>query len=128
MPIPMPAGWSTTQITCGGWKWLVRIGWSRLELPLRNSWRQGILFAVVRVEIDYHLPAVLGDEVEITVEPDQVRRVRFTLRQNVYRCSDAAKLVSAKITVACLTPEGKISSVPQELRRELSRPMPPGKV
>ena len=103
--------------------WLEQTGTSVAEFV-----RQGILFAVVRVEIDYHLPAVLGDEVEITVEPDQVRRVRFTLRQNVYRCSDAAKLVSAKITVACLTPEGKISSVPQELRRELSRPMPPGKV
>ncbi len=82
---------------------------------------QGVLFAVGRVEIDYHVSAVLGDEVEVTVEPDTVRRVRFVLRQDVIRVSDGVKLVSAKVTIVCLTPEGKITAIPKQLVEAMSK-------
>ncbi len=96
--------------------WLEETGTSVADFVAR-----GVLFAVVRVEIDYHVSAVLGDEVEITVVPHQVRRVRFTLLQDVIRCGDATKLASARVTVACLTPTGRITTVPGELIDALSR-------
>ncbi len=77
--------------------------------------RQGVLFAVRRVEVDYLAPAVLGDEVEVTVEAVETRRVRFTLRQQVIRTSDQAPLASALVTLACLTPEGRITQVPADM-------------
>jgi acyl-CoA thioester hydrolase len=94
---------------------------AELGTPITAYVEQGVLFAVVRVEIDYHKPAVLGDEIEVTVRPVHLRRVRFTLEQDVYRCADRAKLVSAKITVACLTPDGRITAVPQCLADHLSQ-------
>ena len=87
--------------------------------------QQGVLFAVVRVEIDYHIPAVLGNEVEVSVAPERVRRVRFILRQTVVRIGDGAKLVSARVTLACLTPEGKITALPQPLAQQMTQLISP---
>ena len=104
------------------WLEMARADWlEESGVSLAEYVRQGNVFAVVRVEIDYHVSAVLGDEVEVTVEPDQLRRVRFVLRQNVVRVDDGTKLASAKVTVACLTTEGKITSVPTRLAQQLTR-------
>ncbi len=104
------------------WLEMARADWlEQLGTPIKSYVEQGVVFAVVRVEIDYHKPAVLGDEVEVTVQPAQLRRVRFTLDQDVYRCADGVKLVSAHITVACLTPDGRITAVPPSLADELSK-------
>ncbi|MFO7904099.1 MAG: acyl-CoA thioesterase [Planctomycetota bacterium] len=103
------------------WLEMARSDWlDEWGVSLADYANQGILFSVVRVEIDYLTPAVLGDEVEITVEPERVRRVRFLLRQDVIRVSDGTKLAAAKVTVACLAPEGKIVPVPQRLARGMS--------
>jgi len=83
--------------------------------------KQGVLFAVARAEVDYHKPAVLGDEVEVTVRPVHKRHVRFTLAQEVYRVSDGTKLVSALITIVCLTPAGRPTAVPAALANVLAR-------
>jgi tol-pal system-associated acyl-CoA thioesterase len=98
------------------WMEMARADWlEQFGASLRSFVEQGVIFAVVRAEVDYHKPAVLGDEVEVTVEPLELRRVRFTLAQNVYRCTDSAKLAGGKITVACLTPEGRPTAVPANL-------------
>ncbi len=98
------------------WMEMARADWlEQSGTPLRDYVAQGVIFAVVRAEVDYHRPAVLGDEVEVTVEPVLLRRVRFTLAQNVYRCADGTKLASGKITVACLTPDGRPTAVPDNL-------------
>ncbi|MFW6169136.1 MAG: acyl-CoA thioesterase [Planctomycetota bacterium] len=103
------------------WLEMARSDWlDEWGVSLAEYAKQGILFSVVRVEIDYLTPAVLGDTVEITVEPERLRRVRFVLRQDVIRVSDGTKLAAAKVTLACLAPEGKIVSVPQRLARDMS--------
>ena len=107
------------------WLEMARSDWLELSgVSITDYVEQGVLFAVVRVEIDYHISAVLGDEVEVTVEPERVRRVRFILRQNVVRISDGARLVSAKVTIACLTPQGKITTVPPQLAQQMSDLIP----
>jgi acyl-CoA thioester hydrolase len=85
---------------------------------------QGVVFAVRRVEIDYLAAAMLGDEVKVTVAPEEVRRVRFVLSQDVWRLStdnEPAKMASARVTLACLTTSGKICPVPERLAQEMSR-------
>jgi len=104
------------------WFEMARADWlEQLGTPMKSFVEQGIVFAVVRAEVDYLKPAVLGDEVEVTVQPAQLRRVRFTLSQDVYRCADGAKLVSSRITLACLTPAGRLTAVPPSLADELSK-------
>jgi tol-pal system-associated acyl-CoA thioesterase len=107
------------------WMEMARADWLELlGMPLASFVEQGVLFAVVRAEIDYHQPAVLGDEVEVTVRPAGVRRVRFAVDQQVVRVRDRATLASAHISVACLTPEGRPTAVPAALSEALGRGLP----
>jgi acyl-CoA thioester hydrolase len=80
---------------------------------------RGIIFAVVRVEIDYRAPAVLGDEVEIETEVERVRHVRFTLAHRIVRCRDGAELAAANITLACVDPRAKVQTLPKGLSASL---------
>ena len=73
------------------------------------------MFAVARLEIDYLVPALLGDEVEIETKLDRVRRVRFMLKQSVKRCIDGQELVAAYLTMACVNHQGKLIALPDEL-------------
>jgi acyl-CoA thioester hydrolase len=81
--------------------------------------RQGHIFAVARVEIDYLQPALLGDEVGVETSVLQVRRVRFTVQQRVVRTGDAADLAVAKITLACVDAGGKLQGLPDTLAAAL---------
>jgi len=80
----------------------------------------GLVFSVVRVEIDYLSPAVLGDVVQIDTAVERLRRVRFTVAQRVWRPADGADLARALVTVACLNPERKAVPLPEELRKALT--------
>jgi len=82
--------------------------------------RRGLIFAVVRVEIDSHFPAVLGDQVEIETWVERVRRVRFTMGQRVRRAANGDQLVTAQVTLACISPTGKALALPEELAAALS--------
>ncbi len=81
--------------------------------------QQGYVFAIARVEIDYRVPAVLGDVVEIETQVERVRRVRFILNQRVVRSADGEELVKAKVTVACVNPQGKLIALPEDLAETL---------
>jgi acyl-CoA thioester hydrolase len=103
----------------GRTEWLEGAGLSVAEYA-----RQGVIFAVVRVEIDYHSPAVLGDEVEIETWVERLRRVRFTMGQRVRRSVDGAngaELATAQVTLACISPTGKALALPEELAEALSQ-------
>ena len=104
------------------WLEMARCDWlEELGMPVAELARKGFVFAIARVEIDYRRSAVLGDEVEVTVRPVRVRHVRFILEQNVLRCTDGEVLASAKVTLACLTPQGKVTVLPEPLAAELAR-------
>lgn len=104
------------------WLEMARADWLEAwGVSLADFVRQGVLFAVRRVEIDYLASAVLGDEVKITVEPEEIRRVRFVLRQDVIRTRDSEPLARAKVTLACVTPDGRITKVPPRLAAEMKK-------
>ena len=90
-----------------------------LGLSIAEYARQGFLFTVAHLEIDYLAPAVLGDEIEIVTTVQRVRHVRFTLEQRVLRLSDEVELVKASVMLACVGPEGKLTAMPKELAAAL---------
>ncbi len=103
------------------WLEMARCDWlAEMGTPVTFYLQEGVVFAVARVEIDYLKPALLGDEVEVTVRPVQTRRVRFTLDQDVIRCADQAILASARVTVVCLTPDGRVTAIPDSLADQLA--------
>ena len=103
-------------------RWLEMARWELLEdvgTSVAEYVEQGCVFAIARVEIDYRVPAVLGDVVEIETLVERVRRVRFILDQRVVRSADGEELVRAKVTVACVNPQGKLIALPDVLAEAL---------
>lgn len=84
-------------------EWLRTHGHSQLEL----AQREGLLFVVVSVQVDYRAPARLDDELEITCEPRAEGAASLRFAQRIYRrVPDAATaralLVEAGVRVACV--------------------------
>ena len=87
-------------------EWLRQLGASQAELA-RDP---GILFAVVSIQVDYHAPARLDDELEITCEPRPKGAASLLFLQRIYRAhahSESAvrasgALVEARLRVACV--------------------------
>jgi len=90
-----------------------------LGMSVAEYAERGFIFAVARVEIDYRVSAVLGDIVEIETVVERVRHVRFTLKQRVVRSADGEELVSAKVLLACVNPQGKVIALPEKLAAAL---------
>ena len=61
---------------------------------------QGIAFVVHRVEIDYRLPARLGDRLEATLTLLEVTRARIVALQEIF--CDGRVLTHARVALACL--------------------------
>jgi acyl-CoA thioester hydrolase len=63
--------------------------------------KEGIVFAITRVECDYRSPAVIFDEITVSTEIQEASPARIIFRQEVLRGKDT--LVSAIITACALS-------------------------
>jgi acyl-CoA thioester hydrolase len=84
-------------------EWLRAHGHSQAELARTP----GILFTVVRIEVDYRAPARLDDELEITCEPRPAGAASLRFAQRIYRAArggggEDGLLLEASVRVACV--------------------------
>ncbi|MCV2894146.1 tol-pal system-associated acyl-CoA thioesterase [Lentibacter sp. XHP0401] len=77
--------------------------------------RDGIVFAVRRVEADYLGSARLDDELVIDTQVKAVTGVRMIMEQWVKR--DENVLFHALVTVVCMTLEGQSTRLPANIRQ-----------
>jgi acyl-CoA thioester hydrolase len=77
-------------------EWLSSLG---VDLPGLER-LEGIVFVVHRVEIDYRLPARLGERLDATLALAELHRARMVALQDVRR--DGQVLTHARVTLACL--------------------------
>ncbi|MEJ2590664.1 MAG: tol-pal system-associated acyl-CoA thioesterase [Candidatus Thiodiazotropha sp.] len=82
-------------------EWLRSLGYEQDRLMERD----GIIFAVRSVEVDYHLPARFNDALEVSASLSQKGRASLTFHQEVRRSGDAQLLCSGEIRIACLDKE-----------------------
>lgn len=78
---------------------------------------QGVVFAVRRVEADYHAPARYDDEVVVTTDVETVTGARLIVKQTVER--DGAVLFSALVTIVAINDAGAPARLPAAFRRNL---------
>lgn len=76
---------------------------------------QGMVFPVVRLEIDYKAPARLDDLVRVETEVLEVGKTSFTLGQQVVRVLDGKLLTAGKVTLVCVGPGMKAKRLPEQL-------------
>ncbi|WP_127109392.1 tol-pal system-associated acyl-CoA thioesterase [Pararhodobacter zhoushanensis] len=74
----------------------------------------GTIFVVHRIEADFRAPARLDDRLVITTRPLSVSSARLVLDQQVL-LGDCC-LFQAKVTIVCITTDGKPRRLPPALR------------
>ena len=89
------------------------IGVSRL-MTREKSW------ILARSEIDYRLPAVMGDVLRIEVHPGEIRNSSFDLRYRIVRDADGRLIAEARSVQVCYDyVHGHPTRVPNEWRERL---------
>lgn len=86
-------------------EWIRDLGIDQVALKAR-----GLVFAVRRVEADYLKPARFDDLLTVTTAETERSPARITLSQDIHRGPDL--LFAAKVTLVCLTDEGKPTRLP----------------
>ncbi len=92
-------------------EWVREIGMDQNVMKERD----GIVFAVRRVEADYLGSARLDDELTVETQVKSVTGVRMVMEQWVRRGEDL--LFHALVTVVCMTTEGQPTRLPANIRQ-----------
>lgn len=79
-------------------EWLRAIGFEQDELRLEY----GMIFAVSRVEIEYHLPARFNDALLASASLERKGRASIDFHQEIMREKDGQLLCSGRIRIVCL--------------------------
>ena len=94
-------------------EWVREMGVDQAELK-RN---EGVVFAVRRVEADYHSPAKYDDEVVVTTQVEAVTGARLVVKQTVER--NGVVLFSALVTIVAINEAGAPARLPAAFRLNL---------
>ena len=95
-------------------EWLRHLGFDHQALARNHR----VVFVVTSAAIDFTKPARLDDTVAVSVRLESLGKVRCVFVQEIRR--DDEVLVSAKVTVACVTGENfKPVEIPDALRKKM---------
>ena len=95
-------------------EWLRHLGFDHQALARNHR----VVFVVTAAHIDFTKPARLDDTVAVSVRLESLGKVRCVFVQEIRR--DDEVLVSAKVTVACVTGENfKPVEIPDALRKKM---------
>jgi len=93
-------------------EWVRDLGIDQVQMK-----QDGLVFAVRRVEADYHSPARYDDELVVETTMQTGSGVRLVVRQDVKRGEEL--LFSALVTIICLTAQGAVARLPAVIRQSL---------
>lgn len=81
--------------------------------------QQGTLFVVARQEIDYKMPAVYGDILDIYTKISNVSGVRMEFDYEIKNQNDKTVCLAKTIAV-CIGKDFKPKPIPEEVRKKIS--------
>jgi acyl-CoA thioester hydrolase len=95
-----------------------RSDWLRTLGLDQNALREaGVVFVVRRIEADFLAAARFDDALEVRTTVGAITAARLRLTQEVLRGGEA--LFRAEVTVACATPGGRPTRLPEALTRRM---------
>jgi acyl-CoA thioester hydrolase len=98
-------------------EWVGSLGVDQIALKAR----EGIVFAVRRVEADFLRPAKFGDDLVVETTLQMLGGARIVLDQVVLRRGE--RLFVAVVTLVCLSEDGHAARLPADVRARLSGPL-----
>jgi len=87
----------------------------QLGFAVEDFMAAGVLFVVVRVEIDYHAPAHYGDVLEVSTSPTQVKPASFCLAHQIHRKTDQRLIAEGNTRLGCINSQGRPIRLPENL-------------
>jgi acyl-CoA thioester hydrolase len=81
--------------------------------------KNGFVFPVVRLEMDFKSPALHDDLLSVKTYPSRIGGSSVTLSQKIVRQRDNKLLVEGLVTLACISPAMKARRIPLEIRQML---------
>lgn len=98
-------------------EWVTSLTVDQIALKARD----GIVFAVRRVEADYLRPAKFADDLVVETRLQSLGGARIVLEQLILRGGE--RLFASIVTLVCLTEDGHAARLPAEVRAKLSGPL-----
>jgi len=89
-------------------------------LSVQQLHDEGVIFPVVRMEIDFRSPARLDDLVRVESKIISAGNTSFTMEQRLLRVHDAKLLVEGKVTLVCVNQEMKPKRLPPAVKSMVS--------
>lgn len=81
--------------------------------------KEGFIFPVVRLELDFKSPARHDDLLSIETAPVKTTGASFIFRQRVVRTDDGKLLLEGLVTLACVNSALKAQRIPSGIRQLL---------
>lgn len=98
-------------------EWVASLGVDQIALKARD----GIVFAVRRVEADYLRPARFADDLVVETRLQTLGGARIVLEQLILRGGE--RLFASVVTLVCMGEDGHAARLPAEVRARLSGPL-----
>lgn len=97
--------------------WLLALGFPQTQMRQLES----RLFVVTSVQMDFHQPARLEDELAVDVAVEELRAASMRIAQRVER-ADGQLLASGQVSIACLNAESfRPTRIPRPLRSAIQQ-------
>jgi len=90
-------------------------------LSVQQLHEEGVIFPVVRMEIDFRSPARLDDLVRVESKIVVAGNPSITMEQRLLRVHDAKLLVEAKVTLVCVNSEMKPKRLPPAVKEMVQK-------
>lgn len=95
-------------------EWLRSLGVEQTDLAERD----GVVFVVRQVEVDYLKPARFNDALSVTCALAELNKVSLALTQRIERAGEP--LVTARVKIACVTREQfRPAKIPTHIQQRL---------
>lgn len=89
-------------------------------INLAEWMKKGVIFAVVKAEVEYKLPAMYGDNLLVEAKITRLKGARVSFSHRVTRNADGQTLVTGVTDMACVNKEMRPIPVPEEIMGRLS--------
>jgi acyl-CoA thioester hydrolase len=92
----------------------------------RDLWEreEPVAFTIQRMEIDFRIPAVIDDVLEVHTRYAHLSGARLNAEQSIWRGQD--EIVRAHVFAGCINHQGRARRIPQDVRAILERFMSSG--
>ncbi len=94
------------------------------NIHLAECQKNGVVFAVTDVHIQYKSPARYDDMLDVETSLSEIKKASLTFDTKIYN-QDQALLITAKAKVACMNHRGRATRMPSEIMERLrADPLP----